>query len=213
MFEFRLSSELKRRKIKLYQKEDIEPQETLLDSLAQKREEELGISEKRIETPLSKNVLQGFLISILILIFFLFARVFQFQVIEGKEFTILSERNKFTIYQIEAERGVIYDSKGNQLVWNNPSFDLVLNKNDFPQEDSQKNRILKEVSTILDKNPEEMKREIEEKGESEILISENLSRETLVLLEAKIGDLPGFQIRNTTSFCRFSFDWLYRKDK
>ena len=191
-----MSPEFKKRKIKLFQKEDIEPQETLLDSLAQRREEELGISEKKFETPLSRNILRGFFISILFLTSLLFAKTFQFQMIEGKNLAILSERNKFTIYQLKAERGVIYDKDGNQLVWNKPSFDLVLDKTVLPSSESERTRIFKEISVILDKNADELKKEIEENVDSEILISENLSRETLILLEAKTGDFPGFEIRN-----------------
>ena len=215
MLEFHLPRELKKRKIKLRQKDynpplagshrrirqwapEIEPQEILLDSLAQKREEELGISEKKFETPLSKNILRGFLISVLIFNLLLFARTFQFQVIEGKDFSALSERNKFTIYQIKAERGVIYDRVGNQLIWNRPSFDLVLNKKALPQADSERTKILKEISAIINKNFDGLEKEIEESVDSEILISENLPHQTLILLEARIGDLPGFEVRNNT---------------
>lgn len=198
MFEFRISQEFKKRKVKLRFREDIEPHETFLDSLAQKKEKELGVSEKKFETPLSRNVLQGFFISILGLTFLLFAKTFQFQIIEGKNFSTLSERNKFTIYQIKAERGVIYDRNGNQLVWNKPSFNLVLEKNILPQAELEQARILREISAILDKDSDELKKEIEESADSEILISGNLPHQTLILLEAKIGDFPGFEIRNNT---------------
>lgn len=196
MLEFHLSPEFKKRKIKLFQREDIEPQETLLDSLAQRREEELGISERKFETPLSGNILRGFFISILILTFLLFAKTFQFQIIEGKNLATLSERNKFTIYQLKAERGVIYDKDGNQLVWNKPSFDLVLDKTVLPSSESERTKVFKEISVILDKNADDLKKEIGENADSEVLISENLPRETLILLEAKRGDFPGFEIRN-----------------
>jgi len=198
MLEFHLPRELKKRKVKLFQREDIEPQEILLDSLAQRREEELGISEKRFETPLSRNILRGFFISILGLTFLLFAKTFQFQIIEGKNLAALSERNKFTIYQLKAERGVIYDKDGNQLVWNKPSFDLVLDKTVLPSSESERTKVFKEISAILDKDSDELKKEIEENADSEILISKNLPQETLILLEAKIGDFPGFEIRNNT---------------
>ena len=72
MLEFRLPRDLKKKKIRLAFKENIEPQETFLDSLAQKKEAEFGLSEKRFETPLSRNVLLGFLIFIFCLLAFLF---------------------------------------------------------------------------------------------------------------------------------------------
>lgn len=198
MFEFHLSRELKKRKVRLKFKEDIEPQETFLDSLAQKKEEELEISQRKSETPLSKNILQGFLIFIFVLISFLFVRTLQFQVIEGKDLSLLAEGNKFKIYQVRAERGVIYDTEGNQLVWNKPSFDLVLDKKSLPEQIDEKEKVLKEVSVLINKDLSDVKGEIEENDASEILVSENLDYMTLISLEARIGDLPGFQIRNNT---------------
>jgi len=41
----------KNKKIKFDFKNDIEPHEVLLDSLAKKREAELGLSEKKLEVP------------------------------------------------------------------------------------------------------------------------------------------------------------------
>jgi len=198
MFEFHLSRELKKRKVRLKFKEDIEPQETFLDSLAQKKEEELEISQRKFETPLSKNILQGFLIFIFVLISFLFVRTLQFQVIEGKDLSLLAEGNKFKIYQVRAERGVIYDKTGNQLVWNKPSFDLVLDKKSLPEQIDEKEKVLKEVSVLINKDFSDVKKGIEENDYSEILVSENLDYMTLISLEARIGELTGFQIRNNT---------------
>lgn len=198
MFEFHLSKDLRKRKIRNGFRGDIEPHETFLDSLAQRKEREMGISEKKFETPLSGNILKGIFIFIFLLIIFLFARTFQFQVIEGDTFAQLAEENKFKIYQIRAERGVIYDRNGNQLVWNMPSFDLVLNKKSLPNEESGKERVFKDVSILLKKTLEDFKKEIEGNDSSEILVSENLDYMTLISLEAKIGELTGFEIRNNT---------------
>jgi len=174
-------------------KEDIEPHEILLDKLANKREEELGIEGKKLEVPLSKNILIGLLIFILILTSFLFIRTFQLQVIEGKKLSLLAERNKFKMHQIQAERGVIYDRNYNQLVWNLPSFDLFLDTKNLPESETEKSETLKEVSLILRKDIKEKLKT----GSGEILIQENLDYLSLILLETKIdsNELPGFQIK------------------
>jgi len=215
MFEFQLPKELKNRKLKLGFKKEIEPHEILLDKLAQKKEEELGLSEKKFEVPLSQRTLQGFLVISLILIFILFSKTFQLQVTEHKNLSALAEGNKFKIYQIRAERGVIYDKEGNQLVFNKPSFDLVLDKRDFPQDENEKLKVLKAISGIIKKDIEEIKIEIEKSENSQVLIFENLDHQTLIILETKlaeaslhlaprypqdsvgssgIDELPGFQI-------------------
>ena len=191
MFEFRLVKELKGKKVKLKFREDIEPQEIFLDSLAQKKEEEFGISEKKFEVPLFKKILQGLLIFALVLISLLFAKAFQLQVIKGKTFSALAEENKFIIHRIQAERGVIYDRDFNQLVFNQPSFDLVLEPARLPQEEVEKERVLKEVSQIIGGD---LENKIRESKNSIISIVENLDHQTLIILETKIKELPGFQI-------------------
>lgn len=197
MFEFRLSDELKKRRVGLYSKEEIEPHETLLDKLAQEKEEELGISEKKFEVPLLKKVLQLLLILVFILNSVIFAKTFQLQVIEGKNLSALAEENKFIIHQIQAERGVIYDRNFHQLVFNQPSFDLVCRKIDLPQDEAEREKVLKEVSGII-QTTEDLKKKIEESKEPVVLVSENLDHQTLIILETKIRELTGFQIKNNT---------------
>ncbi len=179
---------------KLKKKVDIEPQEIFLDHLAQKKEAELGISEKKLEVLLSKRILQGFFIFIAILILVLFGETFHLQVLEHKKFLALAEKNKFIIRSIQASRGVIYDSKGKQLVFNKPSYDLFFDKGKFPQFNSEEIN-LKEISKIIKENPEDLKKEINEEKNQIVLISENLDYQTLILLEARIADFPGFLIK------------------
>lgn len=182
MFRFRVSRKSK----------DIEPQEILLDSLAKKKEEEFGLPEMRLETPLSRNVLKSFLIVSFVLLGIFFFKVFQLQVIEGKEYFLLSERNNFTFQKIAAQRGVIYDQKARQLVWNKPSFDLILDKMKLEQED------LAEVASILQKDVSELLNLIDKSDSQEVLLASNIPFETLIKLEAKLEELAGFRIQNNT---------------
>ena len=145
MFGFQSSNILiKKRKVKFRFKEDIEFHEVLLDRLVQKKEEETdGISEKKIEKPLLRKILQGFLFFVFLLLFVLFAKTFQFQILQGENFSALAEENKFIIHQIQAERGVIYDQFLNQLVFNRPSFDLILDVRSLPRDEDEKLKVLK----------------------------------------------------------------------
>lgn len=198
MFEFRLSKELKKKKVKFSSREDIEPQEVFLDNLARKKEAELNVSERKIEVPLSKKILKGFLFFVIILILVLFAKTFQLQVLENKKFLALAEENKFIIHSIRAARGVIYDSSGKQLVFNKPGFDLILDKRKLPESDSEREGILKEISKIIEENFEDLEERIKKEQDNVVLISESLEHQKLILLETKIADLPGFEIERNT---------------
>jgi penicillin-binding protein 2 len=193
MFELKFSKELNNKKVRTRFEEDIEPDDVLLDSLAQKEEEEIGVTEKKFEVPLSKNSLWFFLILNLFLILVLFIRTFQFQILDNQKFLAQAKENKFIISSIKAERGIIYDKNLNQLVFNQPSFDLILDKGSLPKEENEKNRVLKEVSEIIEKDIEELKNKIENEKDQQILILDNLDHQTLIALETRKNELPGFQ--------------------
>jgi len=125
MLDFLPLKRFKKNTIQIAFKEDIEPHEILLDSLAEKEEKQFGLSEKKFEVPLLKKIIQGLFIFCFLAISLLLFKTFQLQVIEGKNFNQLAEKNKFIIHQIQAERGVIYDKNMEQLVFNKSTFDLV----------------------------------------------------------------------------------------
>jgi len=187
--------------------EFIEPHEILLDSLAKKREQELGISEKKLEVLLLRKILHGFYIVSILLILILLAKTFQLQIVEGKNFSILAEGNKFIISQIQAERGVIYDKNLNQLVFNQLSFDLICQKDNLPQDKTERERVIGEVAEIIEEGDEDksssspfvrlrLARVIEESTSTQILIFENLDHQNLILLQTKIKELPGFSVKD-----------------
>jgi len=192
------SNELNKRKIKGKFQETIEPHEVLLDKLAQKKEEELGISEKKLEVPLSLKILRAFYFLSLGLIILLFIQSFYFQIIQGEFFSQESQDNSLRTIFLRSDRGVIYDKDFKQLVSNLPSFDLVLDKRDLPEDDEERKKVVGEISEIIKKESETFQKEIDESEEAEMLILENIPHETLLLLEPKISELPGFRIEKNT---------------
>ena len=186
-----LKKDFKGRKVRLKFKEEVEPQEILLDALSQR--EDL-ISQRKFEIPLRQRAFQSLCFLFLAGIFLLFLKSFQLQVIKGREFLVLSQKNYQRISFERVNRGVIYDRNFNQLVFNDLTFDLVCNKNDLPFASEEKERVFREVSEIIGQERKIIKEKIEESNSSRVLISENLDRETLISLQTKIGALNGFQI-------------------
>ncbi len=172
-------------------KEDLEPQEVMLDGLAKLREEEMGVSEKRLEVPLSRYALRFFCLTVSVLFLALFIRSFQLQVIEGGNLSSIAERNRSAVFSIQALRGVVYDQEGNLLVTNSSRFDLYLNKNENCQES------INQVAEILGVKKEELDKKIKNSENSTVLIERELDHIKLVLLEARIDNLSGFFIERT----------------
>jgi penicillin-binding protein 2 len=188
------SGKFNKRKLKFAYSNDIEPHEALLDSLAEKKEREIGFGGRKFEIPLSSRTLRLFLFLSVALVVFLFGKTFQMQVLQGKSYTAKAERNKFIVSQIEAERGVIYDKNMEQLVYNEPSFDLVANKSSLPEDENERNSAINEMSQIIGMSPDELKNKLEEEGSSVAVLS-NIPHETLIILETKIDEFPGFEIK------------------
>jgi penicillin-binding protein 2 len=172
---------------------EIEPEEVLLDRLAKKKEEEMGIFEKKLEVPIFKTTLFRFFLLLFSVLALLYFRAFQLQIIQAKEFQVKSDANKFLILKTKAERGVIYDQNFKQLVFNKPSFDLILKKEELPKEEREKEKVLREVSSILKIDPEALKEKLNSQDEK-VKVFENLDHQTLIVLETKIEELPGFEI-------------------
>jgi len=178
--------------------DDIEPHEVLLDSLAQKKEREMGISEKKLEVPLLRIILQGFSIVCLLIFLLLFAKTFQLQVINGQEFEKLAQDNKFIINQIQAERGLIYDRNMEQMVSNKSSFDLICQKNNLPETERGLKEVISLVSGIIGEDTDKIREKIEGSSTNQVLISENLSHQNLILLESRVNELQGFSVKSNT---------------
>jgi len=197
MFDFQLVRNKNNYKVKAPLNPDLEPQEVLLDSLAQKKEEEIGVSSQKLEVPLLKRILQGFLVFSGLLIFGLFLKTFQLQVLEGKIFSILAQENKFIVNQIQAERGVIYDRNLEQIVLNLPSFDLIVDKEKLAQGE-ERERVFCQVADILGRDCLSLAEEVENSSLNQQVLVEDIPHQSLILLEARIKDLPGFKVVNNT---------------
>ena len=182
-----------KRKGKNYFK-DVEPHEILLDTLSKKNEKKWGSPRKRIETPLLEKVFRSFSVFSFLLVFGLFARTFQLQIIQGKEFLKQANSNRYISYKVQAERGVVYDKNLEQLIFNVPSFDLVCNKEKLSNSEEERGVILETLSSILGEEKEVIIRKIEDSNKSTFVISENLEHKELIILEVKIKELVGFEI-------------------
>lgn len=178
--------------------DDIEPHEVILDVLAEKKEKEMGIESFKIETLLPKRVLVVFMFLFMLFLSFISFKVFQLQFVEGKNYKLMSDRNQFTFSKINAERGVIYDRNYRQLVWNKASFDLVLEKENLPDQPEEKDSVIRKVANILNYDFQELKNKIDSTETKEVLIASNIPLDKLIIIESLKDEIKGFSIRNNS---------------
>jgi len=184
MLEYRILKKLK----KIRRKKEIEPQEVFLDKLASKKEQESGASERKLEILISEKIILGVFFFFIIFILAMFGKIIQYQILEKDDFLAQAEENKFIINFIKAERGVIYDINGKQLVFNKASFNLILDKEALPE--GKEMEILQKAGLILNLDLTG----INSQEGRYFLIKENLDHQTLIVLETRIKELEGFEI-------------------
>lgn len=177
---------------------DIEPHEVFLDNLAKAKELDLGITQKKIEIPIGERIVYIIFGIFLVIVILFSIKVFSLQVVNGNVLAAASESNRVRPQFIRASRGVIYDQNSKQLVFNSASFDLVCDKRDLAVLSQDIVGEIESVAKILGQDPDILKNQIEQERDSEVLVAENLSHQTLIVLEAKIKDFPGFKIESNT---------------
>lgn len=191
MFEFKIPKNLKKRRISLRVKQEVEPQEVLLDALSQRKE---SFARQKLETPLVEAIVRGFSVLFILVLALFCLKAFQLQVLSYKEFRNLSDNNYQEIVYQRADRGAVYDRDLKQLVFNESSFDLVGNKNDLFLSGINVDQAIDDIAKIINLDSEIIKEKFKSNEDNRVLIIEDLDFETLAILDSKIAGLSGFLI-------------------
>jgi len=187
--------EFKKFKIRRVFKENIEPEEILLD--AEKIPE---FYDQKIETPLKKKTFMAFFGVMLsgLLVLAVFAGYLQ--IFKNKDYSALAQRNSRRYYLISSPRGVIYDRNLNPLVANLPAYNVFLAPPDLPKSKDERDNIIGQINNLLGLNPEttnQKLRDFNPQKEQRILLAGNLSAKEISALEAKKDSLPAVSIEET----------------
>lgn len=173
-------------------KEEIEPEEILLDA-----EKLSDFPDQKLETPLTSKVFFVFFSIILIGLAILIFRTGYFQLLLNKEYLKLSERNSVRIYPVAAPRGLIYDRDLKLLVNNIPGFNVFLSPQDLPKSKNERDDMIEQICSSLDLNLVEVNKELAEfdfEKSQRILLADNLTPEKILILESRLKDFPPISI-------------------
>jgi penicillin-binding protein 2 len=148
---------------------------------------------KLFESAISSNFgwrsLTMFMFVILVFLLFI-ARAMYLQVISSGVYQQLADSNKTRNSIILAERGVIYDSTGEIIVRNKPSFAVELNTglcgNVCPT-------IVSKINDYVPLDKDLVKDELAS-GRTIVVLATNLDKETALLLETNLYQLPGVSV-------------------
>lgn len=88
-----------------------------------------------------------YLIIIVILLIFI-GRLFSLQIIQGESYRQIADDNRFDEVSIPAQRGVIYDRNGFQLVRNIPEYRVMITPALLPDSNAEKELIYRRISDL-----------------------------------------------------------------
>jgi penicillin-binding protein 2 len=131
---------------------------------------------------------------IIIIIFSLFSfRLWQLQILKGKDYRKIDEQNRLRVLNIPAPRGIIYDRNGRALVKNIPSFDIEVLREDMPGDRESLSVLAKLVGMKYDSIVSKLKKEASRPFKP-VVLKEDVSFREVAKVEARKVDFPGLQI-------------------
>ncbi len=142
-----------------------------------------------------KARLSGLVFAVLAACFMLFIRMFHLQIIEGEEFRRLSESNCIRIQNIDPPRGLIYDSKGELIVDNRPSFNVCITPKDAKPIEETFNRLAALTRAPVSDMEERFKKQKGMPSYNPVVVLPDVDRDILGVIEARRFDLPGVSIQ------------------
>ncbi len=148
---------------------------------------------------ISLRIIKIFKIIIFLGVLILTSRVLYLQLVKGDEYLQLAEGNRIRLKPIIAERGIIFDRFGKQLVQNVPSFSLAIVPQDLPRNLGQKQFIIERLAEISGLTVDEINEKIKKYGSysyQSLVLKENLDYETALQLYVKNSSLPGVLIES-----------------
>jgi len=136
-------------------------------------------------------LISGFLFSVL------FVGAVNLQIVHGRENISKSQRNRLEEYEVQADRGVIYDRNGEKIAVNVPSFNISIDPRKINEEDLphvwgllggmleiESDTLSEQFKSILEQEPLTLS----------ILLAQDVSRDDVLFVRSHADDLPGVQV-------------------
>ncbi len=143
---------------------------------------------------LGQNLLRLSL-GVTVIFFILLMRLWYLQIIKAEDYQNLSENNRLRLVPVAAPRGTFRDRNGKLLIWNQPSFSVVL----FKQDVKDKDQLLGQLISYLNLDRDELyERWDKSRGRARyypITIASGITQDQLEYLEENLLALPGVDLQ------------------
>ena len=147
------------------------------------------------EAAKSEKNLLALSLGVTALFFILIMRLWYLQIIKAEDYQNLSENNRLRLVPVAAPRGTILDRNGKLMIWNRPSFSVVL----FKQDVKDKDLLLGQLIRYLELEREELyEKWNKSRGRAKyfpITVASGITQDQLEFLEENRLNLPGVDVQ------------------
>ena len=173
-------------------KELIELEDILLDS---KLDEENKVNDS-FDNGNIKKVEKIFFVILVIL----FLQTGYLQIIKGRYYSEISQKNYTRTFAIKSSRGIIYDRNQKQIVFNVPIFDLTIIPSDFFKNKDKTEEKITALSNIIKFDKNDLKNKINEADPlsfQPFLILGNISKNDALIMDEEIKKIDGVKLERS----------------
>ena len=127
----------------------------------------------------------------------LLVKIISLQFLRGTNYRAMAEGHSQRLIPISAERGLIYDRLGIQLVQNVPNFSLAITPQYLPKNSAQREIIVHRLAQLTRRTDEDIAETLRQYGNysfESVIIEENLDYDTALSIQIEAADLSGVRI-------------------
>jgi penicillin-binding protein 2 len=140
--------------------------------------------------------LLAFAVLVVAAVLVLVSRLFQLQVEDGHHLAALAQQSRVHRVVLRANRGIIYDRHGQQLVINSPAWTLELIPYELPVAEGQRNAELAWVAQVAGKSASSLEQAVARSdGLTPIVVQRNLPDQEAEVLTERQPQLPGVSLQ------------------
>jgi len=153
-----------------------------------------------MERPLEKKWFNFFWYALVFFMLLLVLKVTYLTVIKGAYYKEIAKGNSIRSVVVKSARGRIFDRRGNLLVNNIPSVDVVAIPTDLPQNEDDLKKMAEKLAVFLGISFDEVITKIsaiEKKSVNPILVKDNITQDQMLFLLEKFEEFPGIRIEKT----------------
>ncbi|MBI3459008.1 penicillin-binding protein 2 [Candidatus Azambacteria bacterium] len=183
----------KYKKVRKILKHDIEPEDLFLDSEVASRHN--SISDFKIEFEFPVLTMKSLLALFLLVFFILSFKIYNLNFARNNKNKERALANVSRIYQVKSVRGIIYDKNKKQLVFNEPTFDILITPKDFNQDlDKSLSELIADGDVSIKEKVDEILDNLDYDSSNPVLLASSADLKKILFLKDKLINFEGIKV-------------------